>query len=49
MKNAAFWDITPCGVVIIDVSEELDAFIFRVERIREVGTTLAVTSILLVF
>jgi hypothetical protein len=33
------------GFVIIDVSEELSAFFIRVTRIGELGTTLAVTSL----
>jgi hypothetical protein len=32
------------ALVRIDVSEELSAFIIRVTRIDELGTTLAVTS-----
>jgi hypothetical protein len=44
MKNAVFWDFTPCGFVRTDISEELSASIIRVTRIGELGTTLAVTS-----
>jgi hypothetical protein len=36
LKNAVFWDVTPCGF-----SEELTAFIIRATRIGELGTTLA--------
>jgi hypothetical protein len=43
MKNGAFWDLTACGLVRTDVSEELRASIIRVRRIGELGT-LAVTS-----
>jgi hypothetical protein len=32
-KNDVFWDVTPCGFVRIDVSEELRASIIRVARI----------------
>jgi hypothetical protein len=44
MKNGVFWDVTPCGFVRTDVSEELNASFIRVTRIGELGTTLAVTS-----
>jgi hypothetical protein len=44
MKNGVFWDVTPCGLVRTDVSEELSASIIRMTRIGELGTTLAVTS-----
>jgi hypothetical protein len=44
MKNGVFWDVTPCGFVRTDVSEELSVSFIRVTRIRELGTTLAVTS-----
>jgi hypothetical protein len=43
MKNGVFWDVTPCGSVRTDVSEELSSFIIRLSRIGELGT-LAVTS-----
>jgi hypothetical protein len=42
MTNAVFWDVTSCGFVIIDVSEEPGASFIRVTRIGELGTTLAV-------
>jgi hypothetical protein len=32
------------ALVIIDISEEISAFLFRETRIGELGTTLAVTS-----
>jgi hypothetical protein len=41
MKNDVFWDITPCGSLRTDVSEELGASFIRVIRIGELGTTLA--------
>jgi hypothetical protein len=41
MKNVVFWDVTPCGFVRTDVSEELRSV--RVTRIGELGT-FAVTS-----
>jgi hypothetical protein len=44
MKNTVFWDLTPLGFVITDVSKERIASIIRVEGVRELGTTLAVTS-----
>jgi hypothetical protein len=44
MKNAVFWDVTPCALVRIDVLEELSASIIKLTRIVELGTTLAVTS-----
>jgi hypothetical protein len=40
MKNAAFWDMTPCG----SCKNRRIASIIRVARIGELGTTLAVTS-----
>jgi hypothetical protein len=43
MKNAVFWDVTLCGSLGTDVSEELSAS-FIVTRIDELGTTLALTS-----
>jgi hypothetical protein len=42
-KNAIFWDVTPCGSVRFDVSEELSASIIGVTRISELGT-LAIIS-----
>jgi hypothetical protein len=44
MKNGVFWDVTPCGSCITDVSEERSASFIRVTRIGVLGTTLAVTS-----
>jgi hypothetical protein len=44
LKNAVFWDVTPCGSCKNDVSEERIASIFRVINIDEMGTMLAVTS-----
>jgi hypothetical protein len=43
MKNGIFWDVTPCGSVRTDVSEEPSASFIRVTRIGELGTTLAAT------
>jgi hypothetical protein len=40
MKNVGSQDETPCGFLIIDVSEECIASIIRVERMGELGTTL---------
>jgi hypothetical protein len=45
IKNEVFWDVV---LVRTDVSEELSASFIRVTRIGELGTTLAVTSNLLV-
>jgi hypothetical protein len=44
VKNGVFWDVTPCGFVRTDVSEELSASFIRATRIGELGTTLAFTS-----
>jgi hypothetical protein len=33
MKNAVFWDVTPCGPCRNDVSKEFIASIIRVTRI----------------
>jgi hypothetical protein len=44
MKNGVFWNVTQCGFVRTDVSEELSASFISVTRIGELGTTLAVTS-----
>jgi hypothetical protein len=43
MKNVVFWDVTPCGSIRMDVSEESIASIMRLERIGELRM-LAVTS-----
>jgi hypothetical protein len=43
MKNAVLWDDSPCGSLRTEVSKDI-AFIIRVRRIGELGTTLAVTS-----
>jgi hypothetical protein len=43
MKNTVFWDVTPCGSLRTDVSEERNVSIIRMTRIGEPGT-LAVTS-----
>jgi hypothetical protein len=44
MKNAVFLDVTLCGLVRTDVSDERIASIIRVERISELETSAAVTS-----
>jgi hypothetical protein len=44
MKDAVFWDDTPCGSCKNEVSEERIASIIKSARIGEVGTMLAVTS-----
>jgi hypothetical protein len=36
MKNAVFWNVTPCSSVRTDVSEERSASIIRVTKIDEV-------------
>jgi hypothetical protein len=47
IKNAVFWDVMLCGSYITDVSEERINLIIRVKRISELGTTLAVTSMMM--
>jgi hypothetical protein len=44
MKNAVFWHIDRVTLVITDVSKDRIAYIVKVTRIGELGTTLAVTS-----
>jgi hypothetical protein len=44
MKNAVFWMLRGVALVRTDVSEECSASNFRVTRINELGTSLAVTS-----
>jgi hypothetical protein len=44
MRNAFFWDVTPCGSCRTNVSETRTATIISVTRIGELGTALAVTS-----
>jgi hypothetical protein len=44
MKNTVFWKWRLVSLPRIDISEKIIASIIRVERIRELGTTLAVTS-----
>jgi hypothetical protein len=41
MKNAVFWDVTPCGPCKKDVSEVRINSIIKVIRLGELGTTLA--------
>jgi hypothetical protein len=43
MKNAVFWDVTPCGSCKNQRFGEISASIIRVRRIGELGT-LTVTS-----
>jgi hypothetical protein len=45
MKNAVFWNATPCASCKNDISVECIASIIRVTRIGKLGTTLAVTSV----
>jgi hypothetical protein len=47
VKNAVFWDVTPGALVRTNVSWERIASIIRVERIGELGITLAVTTMLI--
>jgi hypothetical protein len=50
MTNVVIWDVTPCGSCknrCFHVSEELTAFVVRVTRIGDLGTTLAVTRVFL--
>jgi hypothetical protein len=44
MKNGVFWDVTPCALVITDVTEEPGAYFIRVTSIGDLGTTQAATS-----
>jgi hypothetical protein len=44
LKNAVFWDGTPCGSCKNDDLEELTISVIRVLRIGELETTLALTS-----
>jgi hypothetical protein len=45
MKNAVFWDVASCfGLVKPTFRRNVFASIFRVERISELGTMLAVTN-----
>jgi hypothetical protein len=46
MKNDVFWDVRSAALVRTHVSEELSVSFIRATRIGELGTTLAVTSIL---
>jgi hypothetical protein len=46
MKNAIFWDVTPCRSSKYRRLKEHIASIIRMTRIGELGTMLAVTSIL---
>jgi hypothetical protein len=44
LKNAIFWDVTPCGHVRSYVQEKRDSSILWVERISEIETVLAVIA-----
>jgi hypothetical protein len=33
MKNGVFWDVTPCGSLRTDFSEEFSAFLISVTRV----------------
>jgi hypothetical protein len=44
MKNGVSGMLCRVALVITDVSEKLSASIIRVNRIRELGTTLVITS-----
>jgi hypothetical protein len=44
MKNAIFWDVTPCGSCKTDISEERITSIFRENRTIKLGAALTVTS-----
>jgi hypothetical protein len=44
MKNGVFLDVAPCGSSKNRVSEELSASIITVTRVRDLETTLAITS-----
>jgi hypothetical protein len=45
MKNGIFWDVTPCGALRTDVSEEPSTSFIRATRFGELETTLALPSI----
>jgi hypothetical protein len=49
MKNAVFWDETPCDSYKNGVLDERIVSIIRVKRISELGTTLALNSKLTLF
>jgi hypothetical protein len=44
MKNGVFWDVTSCGSLRTDVSEEPSASFIRVTRHGELLTTLVVSD-----
>jgi hypothetical protein len=44
LRNAVFWDVTPCGSLRTDVLEERSSSNIRVIGIGDLGTTLAITS-----
>jgi hypothetical protein len=48
MKNAVFWDVTPCASCKNDVSEERIIPITRVERISELATLAVTCSIIII-
>jgi hypothetical protein len=43
-RNAVFSDVTPCGSLRAEVSEECIASVIKVTRIGDLGTTLAARS-----
>jgi hypothetical protein len=42
-NSAVFRDVTPCGLVRTNVSDERVSSIFRMEKIRELGIALTVS------
>jgi hypothetical protein len=44
IRNAVFWDVTPCSLVKADILEERSSSIISVTKIGELGTTLRVTT-----
>jgi hypothetical protein len=46
INNVVFWNVVQFGIVRTDISEICAACMFTVERILELGTALAETSIL---
>jgi hypothetical protein len=48
MKRAVFWIVTPCGSCLNRRIGEAYLSTIRVERISELGTTLAITSNVLI-
>jgi hypothetical protein len=44
IKNAVYWNVTPCGFVRTDVYEERIASIIKVKKVSDLGRALTVTS-----